>query len=203
MKLLVLGGTLFLSRAVADEAVRRGHDVTCACRGVSGSVPDGAAHVVWDRSAGDPPSELSEASYDAVVDVCDQPGWVRSAVEAFRDAHWVFVSTINVYADDGTPGGTPDNLPLREPVLVDEQGRQSPELYGGRKVACERTVLDGTNSSVVVRPGLIVGPGGPFGRPCRTPTCRPAAACSTTRSRSRCCRWNRCAPASVVRWSWR
>ena len=43
MKLLVLGGSVFLSRAVAEEAVRRGHDVTCACRGSSGSVPDGRA----------------------------------------------------------------------------------------------------------------------------------------------------------------
>ena len=39
MKLLVLGGTMFLSKAVAEEAVRRGHDVTCACRGGSGRCP--------------------------------------------------------------------------------------------------------------------------------------------------------------------
>ena len=38
MRLLVLGGTVFLSKAVAEEAVRRGHEVTCACRGESGAV---------------------------------------------------------------------------------------------------------------------------------------------------------------------
>jgi 2'-hydroxyisoflavone reductase len=144
--------------------VRRGHDVTCAWRGVSGDVPDGARHVVWDRTDPDVPADLASTPYDAVVDVCDQPGWVRRAVAALGEAHWVFVSTINVYADDSTPGGTPETLPLREPVTEDEQGRQSPELYGGRKVTCERTVLDGAASAMVVRPGLIVGPGDPTGR---------------------------------------
>ena len=55
MNLLVLGGTVFLSREVAAEALRRGHDVTCACRGVSGDVPDGATLLPWDR-AEDPPA---------------------------------------------------------------------------------------------------------------------------------------------------
>ena len=111
MKLLVLGSSVFLSRAVAEDAVRRGHEVTCACRGSSGSLPDGVRHVVADRSAG-LPGELTD-EYDAVVDVGRHPSWVRAAVERFPSAHWVFVSTINVYADDSTPGGGPGTLPLR------------------------------------------------------------------------------------------
>ena len=165
MKLLVLGGSVFLSRAVAEEAVRRGHEVTCACRGSSGSVPDGVRHVVTDRSAGPAglAQELGEA-YDAVVDVGRHPSWVRTAVARFPSAHWVFVSTINVYADDATPGGGPGTLPLREPVHEDVDLREDPEAYGPMKVACEQAVLDGAASATVVRPGLIVGPGDPSGR---------------------------------------
>jgi nucleoside-diphosphate-sugar epimerase len=161
MRLLVLGGTVFLSRAVAADAVARGHEVTCAARGTSGSVPDGARLVTVDRS--EPlPADLGE--FDAVVDVGRLPSWVRRAVAAYPSAHWVFVSTVNVYADDATPGGTPANLPLVQAMEEDGDVREDPEAYGRMKVACERIVLDDTASSMVIRPGLIVGPGDPSGR---------------------------------------
>lgn len=163
MKLLVLGGTRFLSRAVAAEAVRRGHDVTCAARGLAGPVPDGARLVVWDRAEGAPPEDLG-SGYDAVVDVARHPSYVRNAVAALPGAHWIFVSTINVYSDDTIPGGTPETLPLHEPVDTDEDPFSSPTAYGAMKVSCERSVLDGAASAMVVRPGLIVGPEDPTGR---------------------------------------
>ena len=160
MRLLVLGGTVFLSRAVAADAVARGHEVTCAARGTSGSVPEGASLVQVDRTQ--PLPDLGE--FDAVVDVARHPSWVRSAVAAYADAHWVFVSTVNVYADDATPGGTPASLPLVEAIEEDADLKENPEAYGPMKVACERIVLDGAASAMVIRPGLIVGPEDPTGR---------------------------------------
>jgi 2'-hydroxyisoflavone reductase len=164
MRLLVLGGTVFLSRAVAEEAVRRGHEVTCACRGESGSVPQGATHVAWDRTEPVPAALVDGTRFDAVVDVARHPSWVRSAVAAFPDAHWVFVSTISVYTDDSTPGGTVDTLPTHEPIHTEEDLASTPDLYGAMKVGCEQAVTDGATSSVVIRPGLIVGPGDRSGR---------------------------------------
>ncbi|MDN4160902.1 NAD-dependent epimerase/dehydratase family protein [Nocardioides abyssi] len=167
MRILVLGGSVFLSRAVAEEALARGHEVVCACRGTSGSVAAGATHVPLDRAAADPDevaAALGGAAYDAVVDVARQPSWVRAAVAAVPDAHWVFVSTINVYADESTPGGRPGTLPLRAPVHDDTDLAVDPEAYGPMRVACEAIVRDGATSAAVVRPGLIVGPGGPTGR---------------------------------------
>lgn len=179
MKLLVLGGSVFLSKAVAAEAVARGHDVTCANRGTSGSVPDGATLVHWDRSE-EVPAALTGAAYDAVVDVARIPSWVRAAVAAFADAHWVFVSTVNVYPDPHPAFGTPATSPLREPLAEDADPRSSPEAYGRMKVACEDIVRAGAASATVVRPGLIVGPDDPTGRftywPTRLADAGPALA---------------------------
>ena len=69
-----------------------------------------------------------------------------------------------MYSDDTIPNGTPDTLPLHEPVHTDEDPMASPELYGAMKVSCEQAVLEGAASAMVVRPGLIVGPGDPTGR---------------------------------------
>jgi nucleoside-diphosphate-sugar epimerase len=162
MKFLVLGGTVFLSKAVAAEAVARGHDVVAASRGVSGTAPPGVRHVVVDRDAG-LPATLAAEPFDAVVDVARRPSHVRTAVAAVPHAHWVFVSTVNVYADEATPGGRPGTLPLRAPITEDTDGTD-PATYGGMKVACEEIVRAGATSAAVVRPGLIVGPGDPSGR---------------------------------------
>lgn len=163
MRLLVLGGSVFLSQAVAAHAVAAGHDVVCSHRGRSGSTPAGAAWVAWDRDQ-PVPAELAAESFDAVVDVARHPSRVRSAVAAFPQSHWVFVSTINVYADDATPGGTPESLPLVTPRDDDADLSVEPEAYGPMKRACELAVQAGAASATVVRPGLIVGPGDPTGR---------------------------------------
>lgn len=163
MRILVLGGTVFLSRAVAVEAAARGHEVVCASRGTSGSVPPGATHVAVDRS-GPLPADLVAQRFDAVVDVARTPSWVRRAVEAWPGAHWTFVSTVNVYPDETPTGGTPSTLPLREPIHDDVDLSEHPEAYGPMKVACESIVRDGVERAFVVRPGLIVGPGDPTGR---------------------------------------
>ncbi|MGA8255689.1 MAG: NAD-dependent epimerase/dehydratase family protein [Nocardioides sp.] len=164
MRVLVLGGTVFLSQAVAAEAVARGHEVVCACRGASGSVPAGARLVRWDRGAGEPAPVDEVGPIDAVVDVARHPSWVRAGVAAFPSAHWVFVSTINVYLDNATPGGTPATSALLEPIHTDEDVSSGPEVYGAMKVGCEVAVREGTASAMVVRPGLISGPGDPTGR---------------------------------------
>jgi 2'-hydroxyisoflavone reductase len=159
MKLLVLGGTRFLSREVATQAVARGWDVTCACRGASGPVPDGATHLPWDRTDA-PPAAVADGGWDAVVDVGRLPSQVRAAVAATSYAHWVFVSTVSVYADNSSPAMEPLLAPIDEDVDL----AADPEAYGGMKVACERAVQAGASSYAVARPGLIVGPGDPTGR---------------------------------------
>jgi 2'-hydroxyisoflavone reductase len=165
MKVLVLGGTLFLSYATAAQAVARGHEVTCAARGASGPVPPGARHVPLDRET---PSwsALTQESWDVVVDVARYPSWVRAAVDALGDRarSWLFVSTCSVYADHSTPDQRAETSALLPPAGPDVDERDM-SRYGELKVACEQVVRDRFGDrALVVRPGLIVGPGDPSGR---------------------------------------
>jgi len=168
MRLLVLGGTVFVSRTVAATALRRGHTVVCAARGTSGSVPAGARLVPVDRDGGpDAYRPLSGEAFDAVVDVATMnPGWVRDALQALgpRAGHWTFVSSMSVYADHGTPGQQATSAALLPPVTQRPED-PTPDAYGGVKVASEQLVaaqFDGW--AFVVRPGLIAGTGDPSDR---------------------------------------
>ena len=162
MRLLVLGGSQFLGRAVAADACAAGHDVTCAARGLAGPIASGARFVHIDRDDANGLEPLTREEFDAVVDVSRHPGQVRRAVAALRPraAHWTFVSTVSVYADNRTPGQRADSAPLRAPTALEiEFGND--ENYGAAKVACEQAVGE---DAFICRPGLIVGPEDPTGR---------------------------------------
>jgi nucleoside-diphosphate-sugar epimerase len=167
MRLLVLGGTVFVSHAVAAQALRRGHDVVCAARGSSGSVPSGAKLVVVDRDSPTGLDVLAGERFDAVVDVAKiSHPWVTRALDVLAEGagHWTFVSTISAYADETTLGQGPD-APLLQPLErhvgpEEQQELTDPHVYGSVKVASENAVRDRLGErAFVVRPGLITGPG--------------------------------------------
>ncbi|HET7326804.1 MAG TPA: NAD-dependent epimerase/dehydratase family protein [Nocardioidaceae bacterium] len=165
MNILVLGGTAWLSRQIAAEALSRGHDVTCAARGESGPVADGARLVTVDRDDPDALAELAEQEWEAVIDVTRRPSHARAAVAALADAaeHWTYISSVSVYADHATPHQDV-SAPTLEPAPSDVDETDT-SRYGELKRACEVAVTDALpDRSLVVRPGLVVGPGDPSGR---------------------------------------
>jgi 2'-hydroxyisoflavone reductase len=146
VRLLVLGGTQFVGRAVAEAALERGHELTLFSRGRTnpGLFPE-AEHLMGDR--GGDLSALEGRSFDVVIDTSGYvPDAVRASVDALPGAHYVFVSTISVYADFSRG---PDE---ESPLHAGGSG------YGGLKAACERELPEG---ALIVRPGLIVGPHDP------------------------------------------
>jgi nucleoside-diphosphate-sugar epimerase len=160
MRILVLGGTAWLGRAVAQEALARGHDVTCAARG-SGAPAEGARFVAVDRDEDDGLTPVQSTAWDAVVDVSRQPGQVRRAVRDLDTAHWVLVSTGNVYAAFSALEQGEDSArraALDGDVMVDM------ETYGEAKVACEDAVTAARTTATIARSGLIGGPGDDSGR---------------------------------------
>ena len=100
MRLLVLGGTLFLGRHVVTAALERGHDVATFTRGLTGAPPDGVRALHGDR---DDPAALPRAlegwAPDVVVDTsCQTRAAARNAAAALAGVRgYAFVSSLNAY----------------------------------------------------------------------------------------------------------
>ena len=161
MRLLIFGGTLFLGRHLAQEALRRGHDLTLFNRGrtAPGLFPE-AEHLRGDRE-GDL-GALRGREWDAVIDTSgNDPRAVGESAALLTPAagHCTFVSSISAYGTFPEPGMDED-----APTARDES-EDIAEGYGARKAACERAVTDAfPRRSCVVRPGLLVGPHDPTER---------------------------------------
>ena len=156
MRLLILGGTKFLGRAIADAALARGHDLTLFNRGRTNPelFPD-AEKLRGDRDGG--LEALEGRTWDAVVDVAGYlPRVVRQSVETVDAPYYLFVSSRSVYADFSS-SPTEDAA-----TLGDVDSEEVMEHYGELKAMCERVAAQ--RRGAIVRPGLIVGPHDPTGR---------------------------------------
>jgi len=159
VKVLVLGGSVFLSATLALDFLERGHDVTCLSRPPGTGVPDGARHVRADRAVGPQAYDGVREEWDAVVDVATNPHFVRDALSVLSDRtrHWTYISSCSVYADQNVTDAD-ENAVVIEPL--DDAQTSGPGNYGASKSASE--ALCGTlrgGRAFIVRPGLIVGPG--------------------------------------------
>lgn len=161
MRLLILGGTRFLGRAVARLALGQGHDVTCAARGASGRPVPGVRFVAVDRDDPVGLAPLDGERFDAAIDVTRRVDHARHTVAALagRVRHWTFVSSISVYADFTRRGGGVADTPLLPPAPPEVTGAGSDfQWYGECKVSIERAYAEAFDRLFVCRAGLIVGP---------------------------------------------
>lgn len=165
MRLLVLGGTAFLGRAVVEAALARGDTVTLFNRGRTN--PD--LYPEAERLLGDLAGNLDALrgrTWDAVIDLdpVTLPRHVRGYASLLEEAadRFLFVSTISVYSDLSRP--IDERSPVNEPPEPEPEEFVEEE-YGGLKVGCERAVqaVFGERCAVV-RPGLIAGPHDPTDR---------------------------------------
>ena len=163
MRILILGGTIFLGRHLVTAAIGRGHDVTIFHRGkhpLADPTP-GIHEILGDRT--DSLDPLMAQTWDAIIDTSGYlPRVVQANAEALQHAasHYIFVSSISVYpltippnSDESFPA-----LPLGE--LSSEE--LTDENYGPLKALCEQAVQSVFGEgATIVRPGLIVGPHDP------------------------------------------
>jgi 2'-hydroxyisoflavone reductase len=165
MKLLVLGGTVFLGRHLVAAALARGHVLTLFNRGQHN--PELFPEV--EKLRGDRGGDLEALAgreWDAVVDLCGYvPRLVRNSAEKLAGAvrHYTFISSISVYADEGAAHIDEQSRVARlaDPAVEEITG----ETYGALKALCEEAAEAALPGRVlVIRPGLIVGPHDPTDR---------------------------------------
>ncbi|MEP7179755.1 MAG: NAD-dependent epimerase/dehydratase family protein [Pseudonocardiales bacterium] len=167
MDVLILGGTVFLGRAVVSEAQALGADVTIFNRGTSAPPPAGVSQVVGDRTDAADLEQLAGRTFDVVVDTCGyEPADVArsAALLAMTCGHYAFVSSINVYpgwpaAEDYHAGGVHQGDPEANHSDV-PAGLSPSESYGWLKAGCELAAIRalGADRTSVLRGGCIVGP---------------------------------------------
>ncbi len=154
MKLLIIGGTRFVGRHLVNEALARGHELTLFNRGKNASVFPNVAQLHGDRDKD--VSILKDKTFDAVIDTCGYiPRHLQMMAEVLHDiSHYIFISTISVYADP-IPLHADENAPLARLEQASEEVTN--ETYGALKVLCEEVVTKSFKHSLIVRPGFIVG----------------------------------------------
>jgi len=158
-RVLVLGGTGWVGRLVAQAWVERGARVTVLARG-DRPAPAGADLVVADRSEPGAYDAVDDVEWDEIVDISSSPGHVAQAASALgeRAAHATYISSVSVYAEADRPGAD------ERAAVVEPLGDGEPHDYARAKVACEHAAAALAVRVAVIRPGLIVGPGDPTDR---------------------------------------
>jgi 2'-hydroxyisoflavone reductase len=165
MNLLILGGGVFLGQALLGAALEQGHSVTVFNRGLAKQWwPPGVKWIAGDRT--EDLHLLVNRQWDAVIDTCGyRPQDVELSCAALFDSceRYVFISSVSAYASFAH-GPIRETDPLAAIDGVDTAAVNGSN-YGPMKAESERAVARVFGArSILIRPGLIVGPNDPTGR---------------------------------------
>lgn len=161
MRMLVLGGTHFVGRALVETLLAAGDSVTTLTSGRSGPPAPGADARYADRRDPDAlAAALGEDAWDAAVDTWSaEPAVVQATVRVLRGrvGHWTYVSSCSVYRD-ATPG-------MDESAGTFEADPGSTDTFYPRAKRGGELASLGLDVPVFLpRPGLILGPYEGIGR---------------------------------------
>ena len=163
MRVLVLGGSHFVGRALVESALRRGHEVSALNRGISGPSVDGVKLIRADRTNHDDfAATLHEQSWDAVFDTwsgAPTHASFAAKVLAPRIDHYGFVSSRSVYTWPIAIGSDETH-----PTVEGDPDDSTTGDYARAKRGSELGVLDARPDALIARAGLILGPHENIGR---------------------------------------
>jgi nucleoside-diphosphate-sugar epimerase len=167
MRVLVIGGTLFIGRALVDELVKNGHDVSVLHRKPKHDLGRRVENIMADRNSAESLREVLtgrrfEVVYDDVYDW--ERGTTAEQVEATvrlcasdRLERYIYLSSVAAYGDGL-------NHKESDPLAPES----SINSYVRHKAATERMLFRMHSHSglpvVTFRPPFVYGPGNPFYR---------------------------------------
>ncbi len=173
LPILILGGTGFIGPYEVRYALSRGHKVTTFNRGKThpGELPKEVEQLIGDRNG--QLDALRNRQWDVVIDnPTTLPAWVRDAAQILKGnvERYVFISTISVYADTGQ--GVDETAPFAKydgpdpyKETIEAVKASGYKTYGPLKALSEKEVEKWfPGKALIIRPGLIVGPGDPSDR---------------------------------------
>src|SRR6266581_2752825 len=173
LRILILGGTGFTGPYQVRYALGRGHKVTTFNRGKThpGELPNEVEQLIGDRNG--QLDALRDRQWDVAIDnPTTLPAWVRNAAQILKDNvdRYMFISTISVYADTGQ--GVDETAPLAKydgpdpyKETIEAVKASGYKTYGPLKALSEHEVEKWfPGKSLIIRPGLIIGPGDPSDR---------------------------------------
>ena len=147
-KILVTGGTVFVSRYVAEYFAKRGDQVFVLNRGSRPQSP-GVTLIQGDR--GNLGTALKKYSFDAVLDITSYTGAdVEHLLDALGDfGTYILVSSSAVY---------PETLP--QPFTEEQPGGPNSiwKTYGVNKLAAEEVLTRRVPGAYILRPPYLYGP---------------------------------------------
>jgi 2'-hydroxyisoflavone reductase len=168
LRILILGGTGFTGPYQVRYALSRGHKVTLFNRGKQPHTwPGSVEELIGDRNTGDLKA-LEGREWDVCIDnPTSLPFWVRDAGRVLQGKlkHYIFISTISVYADNLKPADESAPVaayPGKDAMAETMESFRAKvgELYGPLKALSEKEAeKQFPGKTTVIRPGLIVGPG--------------------------------------------
>jgi 2'-hydroxyisoflavone reductase len=171
LKVLFLGGTGFIGPHIVRALLDHGHEVTLFNRGNRAELFPDLELIEGNRIVDEEPGLAPLAAaiesgrrWDVVIDTSNVHTWTENSAALLKDAasHYVFTSSLSVYADnsviDQTEDGKLESMPDEEAAKIDRLPYNM-QYFGAVKVRCEAAAeRHFPGRTTIVRPGLIVGP---------------------------------------------
>jgi nucleoside-diphosphate-sugar epimerase len=151
VRILVLGGTLFVGRGIVNRLLADEHEIAVLNRGTQQLWDSRIRQLTADRTDPEQVRAALTDRYDAVVDVSGlEPVHIENVLPVLRDTPYVYIGSAAVYTRSvASPPFDENDRSDGDPIWGD---------YGVAKATCEKLLREACKTVTILRPPYIYGP---------------------------------------------